>query len=65
MLRTFSPFEKYKTNIDDIGGKSRYGPNILQWSKNDFKSKNNTIGDYSSSKNIILREKPEKGFIEI
>ena len=37
---------KYKTNIDDVGGKRRYTRNILQWSKNDFKSKNNTNGDY-------------------
>ena len=35
-------FEKYETNIDDVGGKRRYCWNILQWSKNDFKSKNNT-----------------------
>ena len=35
-----SSFEKYKINIDDVGGKRRYSQNILQWSKNDFKSKN-------------------------
>ena len=36
----------FTTNIDDVGGKKRYSRNILQWSKNDFKSKNNTNGDY-------------------
>ena len=46
MLRTLSSFEKYKTNIDDVGGKRRYSRNILKWSKNDFKSKNSTNGDY-------------------
>ena len=52
MLRTLSLSEKYKTNIDDVEGKRRYSRNILQWSKNewsknDFKSKNSTNGDYS------------------
>ena len=42
MLRTLSLFEKYKTKIDDVGGKKRY---ILQWSKNYFKSKKTTNGD--------------------
>ena len=46
MFRTLSSFEKYRTNIDDMGGKKRYSWNILQWCKNDFKSKNNTNGDY-------------------
>ena len=46
VVRNLSSFEKYKTNIDDIGGKRRYGRNILQWCKNEFKSKNNTNGDY-------------------
>ena len=46
MLRTLFSFEKYKTNIDEVGGKRRYSENILQWCKNDFKSKNNTNGDY-------------------
>ena len=45
-LRTLSSFEKYKTNIDDVGGKRRYGRNLLQWSKNDFKIKKTTNGDY-------------------
>ena len=30
----------FSTNIDDLGGKSRYSRNILQWSKN------STNGDY-------------------
>ena len=47
MLQTLSSSEKYKTNIDDAEGKRRYSWNILQWSKNDFKSKNSTNGDYS------------------
>ena len=34
------------TNIDDVRRKRRYGRNILQWSKNDFKSRINTNGDY-------------------
>ena len=34
------------TNIDDIIGKRRYGWNMLHWSKNDFKSKKSTNGDY-------------------
>ena len=46
MLWTLFSFEKYKTNIDDEGGKRRYSHNILQWYKNDFKSKNKTNGDY-------------------
>ena len=46
MLRTLSSFEKYKTNIDDVGRKSSYSRNILQWSKNDFKSQKTTNGDY-------------------
>ena len=41
-----SPFEKYERNTDDICLKRRYRWNILQWSKKDFKSKNNTNGDY-------------------
>ena len=36
----------FTTNIDDVGGKRRYSQIILHWSKNDFKSKNNTNGDY-------------------
>ena len=46
MLRTLFSFEKYKANIDDVGGKRRYSQYILQWSENDFKSKINTNGDY-------------------
>ena len=42
-------FVTYKTNIDDVGWKRRYSRNILQWSKNDFKSQNNTNGDYCYS----------------
>ena len=34
------------TNIDDVRRKRRYGRNILLWSKNDFKSRINTNGDY-------------------
>ena len=45
-MLTHSSFEKYKTNIDDVEGKRKYNRNILQWCKNDFKSKNNTNGDY-------------------
>ena len=48
MLRTLFLFEKYKTNIDDIGGKRRYSRNILQWCKNDSKIKKSTNGDYSN-----------------
>ena len=51
-MRTLFLFEKYKTNIDDVGGKRRYCWNILQWSKNDFKSKNNTNGTYYPSVKI-------------
>ena len=36
-----------QTNIDDVGRKRRYTRNILQWSKNDFKSMIYTNGDYS------------------
>ena len=36
-MRTLSLFEKYETNIDDVGGKRRNCWNILQWSKNDLK----------------------------
>ena len=36
------------TNIDVVRGKRRYGQNILQWSKKDFKSRKNTSGDYYS-----------------
>ena len=36
------------TNIDDIRRKRKYGQNILQWNKNDFKSRINTNGDYCS-----------------
>ena len=46
MLRTLFLIEKDETNIDDIGGKRRYCWNILQWSKNDFKSMIYTNGDY-------------------
>ena len=46
MLRTLSLFEKYKTNIDDIGEKRRYSRNILQWSKIDFKIMIYINGDY-------------------
>ena len=46
MLWTLFLLEKYETNIDDVSGKRRYSWNILQWSKNDFKSKINTNGDY-------------------
>ena len=46
MLWTLFLLEKYETNIDDVGGKRRW--NILQWSKNNFKSKINTNGDYFS-----------------
>ena len=45
-LRTLSLFEKYKTNIDDVRKKRRYSQNILQFSKNDFKSRKSTNGDY-------------------
>ena len=48
---------KYKTNIDDVGGKRRYTRNILQWSKNDFKSKNNTNGDYLGRLNNSVVQK--------
>ena len=33
-------------NIDGVGRKRRYNRNILQWSKNDFKSRINNDGDY-------------------
>ena len=33
-------------DIDDVRGKRRYSRNILQWSKNDIKSKKSTNGDY-------------------
>ena len=46
MLRTLFLFEKYKTINDDVGGKRRYSQNILQLSKNDFKSMKTTNGDY-------------------
>ena len=52
MLRTLFLLEKYETNIDDVGGKRRW--NILQWSKNNFKSKINTNGDYFKSPFCIL-----------
>ena len=52
-------FEKYKTNIDDVGGKRRYSRNILQWCKNDFKSKNNTNGDYLNEQ-MYHESLPEK-----
>ena len=42
----------FTTNIDDVGRKRRYGRNILQWSKNDFKSKNSTNGDYCTEANF-------------
>ena len=57
MLRTLSSFEKYKTNVDDDRGNRRYSQNILQWSKNDFKSKKTTNGDYSFCRHINLRIK--------
>ena len=50
MLQTLFLFEKYKANIDDLVGKRRYSRNIFQWCKNDFKSKNNTNGDYYAGK---------------
>ena len=43
--------ENYETNIDDVCGKRGYCRNILQWSKNNLKSMNNTNGDYSYPKN--------------
>ena len=44
---------KVQNKIDDVGGKRRYGWNIIQWCKNYFKSKNNTNGDYSKFVNIL------------
>ena len=32
-LRTLSSFEKYETNIDDVGGRRKYSCNKVQWSK--------------------------------
>ena len=37
---------KSTKNTDDKRGKRRFGRNILQWSKNDIKSKKSTNGDY-------------------
>ena len=36
----------YSEDTDDVGGKRRYSRNILQWTKNDFKSTKSTNGDY-------------------
>ena len=47
-------------NIDDIKGKRRYRQNILHWSKNDFKSKNNTNGDYFNEQLLIMVQKMRK-----
>ena len=44
-------------NIDDVGGKRRHTRNILQWCKYDFKSKNNTNGDYWLLPNIPVNRK--------
>ena len=49
ILTTLYSFEKYKTNIDDVGRKRRYSRNIPQWCKDDFESKKTTNGDYSAS----------------
>ena len=44
-----------QTNIDDAGGKRGYSRNILQWSKNDSKSRISTNGDYCvQSKYVTL-----------
>ena len=56
-LFQLSSFEKYKTNIDDIRGKRRHDRNILQWSKNDFKSRKTTNGDCYSLTNVLFRPK--------
>ena len=45
MLRTLSLFEKYEINTDGVCPKRRYRWNILHWSKNNFKSTNNTNRD--------------------
>ena len=51
-------FPSFITNIDDVRGKRRYSRDILQWSKNDFKSKKTTNGDYfSRSSNSLLMAK--------
>ena len=49
------------TNINDVGGKRSYSRKILQWCKNDFKSKNSTNGDcmcvqgdYCSPKSVLF-----------
>ena len=39
--------DNVKTNIDNVGGNSGYSRNILQWSKNDFKSMIYTNGHCS------------------
>ena len=39
-----TPPNRYPTRLHDTA--ARYCRNILQWCKNDFKSKNNTNGDY-------------------
>ena len=39
-------FSLFEINIDDVRGKRRYSRNILQWSKNNIKSKKSTNGDY-------------------
>ena len=62
MLRTLSLFEKYKNNIDNVGRKRRYSRNILQWSKNDFKSKKppmeTTNGVWSTRSLIKIHNTP-------
>ena len=47
-------FSLFETNNDDVSGKRRYSCNILQWSKNDLKSKKSTNGDYLTGLFVIL-----------
>ena len=43
------------SNTDDIIQKRRYSWNILQWSKNYFKSMKSTNGDYSYETVILYK----------
>ena len=65
MLRTLSSFEKYKSNIDDVGGKMRYSRNIqkkraIQWFKTGTRKvlKNwihrNSVSDASIELSILV-----------
>ena len=46
MMRALFLFEKYKSNIYDVGRMGRYTRNIFQGNKNDIKSRIMTNGDY-------------------